>query len=122
MRLNWVFFSTSLGLPYVSSEDHVNGPTGQTTQHESTGSNAAGSGATADDNTGSINSSITATIGTETIGTAGVSEADTGINQPVTAMTQHERDDLLRGLGSQFDSVSGHVSNGARSTAGRENH
>lgn len=55
---------------------------------------------------------------TETISTARVSEAGTAPQQPGRGMTQHERDDLLRGIGSQFDTVSGHVNNGARSTAG----
>lgn len=70
--------------------------------------------------TGSASSSIDATKGTRTIETARESEFGRGSTQPERGMTQHERDDLLRGVGSQFDSVPGHVRIGGRSTAGRE--
>lgn len=92
-------------------------------RQEYDGSHASASGATLGDNhSGSANSSIIAIMGTKTIGTARVRAVTLGPSQPVRDITQHERDDLLRGVGSQFDSVAGHASDGGRSTAGHGHH
>lgn len=105
LRLSGNFFcSLAHG---ILSQSRFSGDVGPKSQHESTGSHAPDSGVTLRGNyNDSADSSIAATMGTETIGTARLSDAGTGPNQPERGMTQHERDDLLLGVGSQFGSLS----------------
>ncbi|KAJ0116270.1 hypothetical protein J7T55_005216 [Diaporthe amygdali] len=53
----------------------------------------------------SANSSIAATMGTRAVEMVWVNRAGKGSSQPERGVTQDERDDLLRGVGSQFDCV-----------------
>ncbi|KAJ0116269.1 hypothetical protein J7T55_005215 [Diaporthe amygdali] len=87
---------------------HPTGDSGEKGRYEYTQAHAPGSGTVVDDNyVGMASSSVAATVGTQTVGKALVSETGTG-----ASMTQHERDDSLRGMGSQFDSAPdvGHIS------------
>lgn len=126
VRPDTIFQSYLLSISYpvhILTHYDLSVECGNKSRPESNRSHAPGSGATHDNYyTGSANSSTTATMAAETIGTARDDEVGTGPSQPPRNMTQHERDDLLRGVGSQFDAVPGVVRGGGRGAAGRGDH
>lgn len=125
-NLCWIFIRIlyllcSLNIRCVLIHYSLGGEPGQKSQYESVQSHASEHGVVVDDIClNSTNSSIAATMETEISKIARLSKTGTGSKQTGNAMTQHERDDLLRGVGTQFDSVADFELNEGRSSIGRE--
>lgn len=90
----------------ILTQRHISGQVAQMSRNKSGKTQFPGFGTLDSGNcVGSANASIVATLGAQTPGRPRVSEAGARPSQPGRGMTQHERDDLLGGVGSQFDNI-----------------